>query len=218
MLDSLKTHNYLKAIRFGEYKVFTPDVVQTLKPKKLMRIARQASSLIELLGEGHMEHHTPDALCAYLQAGMACCAINSFGVLGGFIKTTPWLYKQGHPEVNKLGIFDKIKLIENGEAKLAALETSSLVVHPKDQRKGLGKELKILMAKQASAQYPEIPVIAVIDKTNEISVQNNKDRKWIPVDNKTLMPVIGIDVLADWGPESTIYMSPESYLEFIKKT
>lgn len=209
--------DYLKAHKFGEYKVFTPDVAHTLKPKKLMRVAKQASSLIEQLGEGHMEHHTPDALCAYLQAGMACCAINSFGALGGFIKATPWLYKPDDPKVNDLDIFKKLKLIEDGEAKLIALETSSLVVHPNDQGKHLGKELKILMAAQASIHFPGIPVIAVIDNSNEISMQNNKDRGWIPVDNEILKAMTGVDVLEDWNPVSTIFMSPDSYETFKTK-
>ena len=204
-------------IKFKQFEIFTPKQALLLESEKLMNVATQAQSLIQQLGGEHMEHHTPDALYAYLRAGMACYAENSKKKLGGFIKVNPWLYKQDDPSVNDLDIFKKLELTESGTARLAALETSSLVVHPDDQGQHLGKELKILMAAQASAHFPGIPVIAVIDNTNEISIINNYDRGWIPVDSEVLKTVIGVDVLLGWKPRSTIFMSPESYKEFTTK-
>jgi len=200
-----------EAIQFKQYKIFTPEMALKMEPGKLMGIATQASALINKLGGEHMFHPPPEALCAYLQAGMACYAVDTEGNLGGFIKVDPWLcYPGGIPEKPDDNIVGKLNAIETGNATLGILETGSLVVDPKDQNHGLGTELKKQMATQASVHFPGVPVIAVITNDNGPSLHNNIKLGWIPIDNSILCKITGIDVLDGWVPESTIFVSPES--------
>jgi hypothetical protein len=197
-------------ISFRDYKIYRPEIILKMQREELVGIAEQASSLIEQLGGEHMFHPTKEELLAYLQAGMACYAVDYTGKLGGFIKVDPWLYYPAGEPKTQQSIVDKLKSIDSGTAFLAVLETGSLVVDQKDQNNGLGTELKVQMSIQASTHFPGIPVIAVITNDNAPSIHNNKKLGWVHLDNGILRSFIGIDVLRDWDPPSTIFVYPKS--------
>lgn len=208
---SHKKTNMKEALQFKQFQIFSPEQTLAMPPDKLMLVATQAADLINQLGGEHMFHPTPDTLCAYMQAGMATYAVNEAGVLGGFIKVDPWLVDPDNAaQTHGDGIFGKLKALEAGQAKLGLLETGSLVVHPSDQGNGLGTELKVQMAAQASLHYPGIPVVAVVTNDNGPSLHNNHKLGWVPVPNETIVNATGIDLLEGWAPESTIFVSPQS--------
>lgn len=199
-----------EALQFKNYQIFTPEQALGMPKQKLMDVAGQAAALINELGGEHMFHPPAEVLFSYLQAGMACYAVDGTGNLGGFIKVDPWLNCPGGFGPMPDGIAGKLTAIESGNAALGILETGSLVVHPKDQGNGLGTQLKVQMSKQASVHFPGVPVIAVVTNDNGPSIHNNQKLGWIPVENDTLKGATGIDVLDGWVPESTIFVSPES--------
>lgn len=197
-------------ISFRDYKIYRPEMVLQMKKEELMKIAEQASILINQLGGEHMFHPSTEELCTYLQAGMACYAVDNEGNLGGFIKVDPWLYYPGGEPEKPQSIIDKLNSIDNRSAFLGILETGSLVVDPKDQNNGLGTELKEQMSIQAFTHFPGKPVIAVITNDNGPSIHNNQKLGWIPLDNGILRSFTGIDVLKGWIPSSTIFAYPKS--------
>jgi len=200
-----------KVLHFNGSLVQTADHLSVQPVERLLFYGHQVNRLLKELGGEHTFHPSPMELAGSMKHRHAVVLTDEDGLeVHGAVRATPWIVTD---DINKKGDMIKmspLKALENGDARIAAIEIGSLVIHKDEQRKKKGRQLVDELCKEIANSYLGVPRVAVVTNDNAPSLHVFDALHWVQVSTEDACRLLGIDILDGWEPESTIFVDPSS--------